>query len=96
MLTRDIVNLRPANHLNGKWLLVADIERGGAFAQIIGTWSLLDPRDQARGLGVIVNKFRGDLSLFADARQCLAERIPLPYLGVLPFRADLQPGKAIR
>jgi adenosylcobyric acid synthase len=91
LMTRDIVNLRPAHHLDGKWLLVADIERGGVFAQIIGTWSLLDPRDQARGLGVIVNKFRGDLSLFADARQCLAERIPLPYLGVLPFRADLQP-----
>ena len=91
LMTRDIVNLRPTNHLDGKWLLVADIERGGAFAQIIGTWSLLDPRDQARGLGVIVNKFRGDLSLFAEARRCLAERIPLPYLGVLPFRADLQP-----
>jgi adenosylcobyric acid synthase len=72
-------------------LLVGDIERGGVFAQIVGTWSLLDPADRARGLGVVVNKFRGDLSLFAAARQCLAGRIPLPYLGVLPFSPKLQP-----
>jgi adenosylcobyric acid synthase len=85
------VNLRPMHHLDGKWLLVSDIERGGVFAQIIGTWSLLEPRDQVRGLGVAVNKFRGDLSLFADAGRYLGERIPLPYLGVLPFCANLQP-----
>jgi len=91
LMTRDIVNLRPAHHLDGKWVLVADVERGGVFAQIVGTWSLLAARDQARGLGVIVNKFRGDLALFGDARRCLAEKIPLPYLGVLPFRGDLQP-----
>jgi adenosylcobyric acid synthase len=90
-MSRDTVNLRPVHHLDGKWLLVADIERGGVFAQIVGTWSLLEPRDHARGLGAVVNKFRGDVSLFADARRCLAERIPLPYLGVLPFYANLQP-----
>jgi adenosylcobyric acid synthase len=91
LMSRDIVNLRPVHHLDGKWLLVADIERGGVFAQIVGTWSLLEPRDHAQGLGVVVNKFRGDVSLFADARRCLAERIPLPYLGVIPFCANLQP-----
>ena len=91
LMTRDIVNLRPVHHLDGKWLLVADVERGGVFAQIVGTWSLLEPRDKARGLGVVINKFRGDPALFSDARRCLAERVPLPYLGVLPFRADLQP-----
>jgi adenosylcobyric acid synthase len=91
LMSRDIVNLRPMHHLDGKWLLVSDIERGGVFAQIIGTWSLLEPRDQVRGLGVAVNKFRGDLSLFADAGRYLGERIPLPYLGVLPFCAKLQP-----
>ena len=91
LMTRDIVNLRPIHHLDGKWLLVGDIERGGVFAQIIGTWNLLSAADHARGLGMVVNKFRGDLKLFADARRCLGERIPLPYLGVLPFRGDLQP-----
>lgn len=91
LMSRDIVNLRPVHHLDGKWILVSDIERGGVFAQIIGTWNLLSSSDQTRGLGVIVNKFRGDLSLFGDARRCLSERIPLPYLGVLPFRSDLQP-----
>ncbi len=91
LMSRDIVNLRPAHHLDGKWLLVSDIERGGVFAQIVGTWNLLEPRDRTRGLGVVVNKFRGDLSLFAEAGGCLAERIPLPYLGVLPFFPNLQP-----
>jgi adenosylcobyric acid synthase len=91
LMSRDIVNLRPIRHLDGRWVLVADIERGGVFAQIVGTWDLLDPGDRARGLGVAVNKFRGDLSLFSDARHCLAEKTPLPYLGVLPFSPNFQP-----
>jgi adenosylcobyric acid synthase len=88
---RDIVNLRPAHHLDGRWLLVADIERGGVFAQIAGTWQLLNEADRARGLGVLVNKFRGDLSLFADAGEHLAPLIGVPYLGTLPYCGDLQP-----
>ena len=91
LMTRDIVNLRPVHHLGGRWLLVADIERGGVFAQIAGTWQLLADADRARGLGVLVNKFRGDLSLFADAGEHLAPRIGVPYLGALPHRGDLQP-----
>ena len=91
LMSRDIVNLRPIHYLDGKWILVADIERGGVFAQIVGTWNLLGLDDQARGLGVAVNKFRGDLSLFADARDRLAEKTSLPYLGVLPFSPELQP-----
>jgi len=91
LMSRDIVNLRPINYLNGRSVLVADIERGGVFAQIIGTWTLLDPADRDRCLGVIVNKFRGDLSLFADAPKHLAQRVPVSYLGVLPYFSDLQP-----
>ena len=91
LMSRDLVNLRPVHHLDGRWLLVADIERGGVFAQIVGTWNLLQSADQRRALGVVVNKFRGDLSLFSGARQCLAEHVSLPYLGVLPFSARLQP-----
>jgi adenosylcobyric acid synthase len=91
LMCRDIANLRPINHLNGRSVLVADIERGGVFAQIVGTWTLLDPTDRDRCLGVIVNKFRGDLSLFADAPEQLARRIPINYFGVLPYLDDLQP-----
>ena len=91
LIDRDIVNLRPINFLDGRSLLVADVERGGVFAQIVGTWSLLEPIDRARLLGVIVNKFRGDLSLFADAAKYLGERVPIDYLGVMPFLSDLRP-----
>jgi adenosylcobyric acid synthase len=91
LMSRDIVNLRPIHHLDGRWVLAADIERGGVFAQIVGTWNLLEPVDRVRGLGVVVNKFRGDLSLLADARHYLSGRISLPYLGVLPFSPELQP-----
>ncbi len=91
LMSRDLANLRPIRELDGRWILMSDIERGGVFAQIVGTWNLLDAPDQARGLGVIVNKFRGDLSLFADAKKVLSTRTTLPYLGVLPFRGDLQP-----
>src|SRR4029077_13825483 len=91
LMSRDLVNLRPIHHLDGRWVLVADVERGGVFAQIVGTWNLLEPVDRVRGLGVVVNKFRGDLSLFADADRCLSGRTSLPYLGVLPFSPELQP-----
>jgi len=91
LMERDLANLRPVRELDGRWVLVSDIERGGVFAQIVGTWNLLEERDRARGLGVIVNKFRGDLSLFADAQKHLSTRTSLPYLGALPFRNDLQP-----
>lgn len=91
LMDRDLVNLRPVRHLDGRWILVADIERGGVFPQIIGTYQLMPEEDRRRGLGVVVNKFRGDLALFSEARDCLAQHIALPYLGVLPYRGDLQP-----
>ena len=91
LISRDIVNLRPVQYLNGRSLLVADIERGGVFAQIVGTWTLLNPVDRDRLLGVVVNKFRGDISLFAAAPKHLAEHVPVNYLGVLPYLKDLQP-----
>lgn len=91
LMARDIVNLRPMHHLDGRWLLVADIERGGVFAQLVGTWNLLAASDHARAIGAIVNKFRGDLTLFGAAGPLLAGKIALPYLGVLPFSPELQP-----
>jgi len=91
LMDRDLANLRPLAHLDGRWLLVADIERGGVFAQIVGTSELMPEPLLSKGLGIVVNKFRGDLSLFSEAGALLRERVPVPYLGVLPFRNDLQP-----
>jgi adenosylcobyric acid synthase len=91
LMDRDLANLRPITYLDGRWLLVGDIERGGVFAQIVGTTELMPKPLLSKGLGLVVNKFRGDLTLFSEARALLHERVPVPYLGVLPFRADLQP-----
>ncbi|MBD2187471.1 cobyric acid synthase [Pseudanabaena mucicola] len=92
LMQRDLVNLRPIIHLQGRWILVGDIEKGGVFAQIIGTHNLLTESVREMGLGFIVNKFRGDLRLFSDAEQHFRAHMPtLPYLGVLPYAADLQP-----
>jgi len=92
LMHRDLVNLRPIIHLQGRWILVGDIEKGGVFAQIIGTNQLLPETAKDLGLGFIVNKFRGDLRLFSDAEKHFHKHMPnLPYLGVLPYASDLQP-----
>lgn len=87
---RDIANLRPIRYANGKWILVADIERGGVFAQIAGTWMLCSPEDQARGLGYVINKFCGDPSFFHDPHKYLGAHCPMPYLGLLTNESSLQ------
>jgi adenosylcobyric acid synthase len=92
LLHRDLVNLRPCHYLNGRWVFVGDIDRGGIFAQLAGVWSLFSPADRARGLGAIVNRFRGDLSLFSNPQQWIEPHAPgFAILGTLPLRADLQP-----
>ncbi|MDX2255243.1 MAG: cobyric acid synthase [Pseudanabaenaceae cyanobacterium bins.39] len=92
LMHRDLVNLRPIIHLQGRWILVGDIEKGGVFAQIIGTYQLMPKAAQDLGIGQIVNKFRGDLRLFSDANSYFQAHIPkLPYLGVLPYDGNLQP-----
>ncbi|MDD2762639.1 MAG: cobyric acid synthase [Opitutaceae bacterium] len=92
LMERDLVNLRPIRHLDGRWLLVGDIDRGGIYAQLAGTWNLLSTEDRARGLGAIINRFRGDLRLFPDPQQWLAPHAPgLHVLGTVPLRHDLQP-----
>ena len=91
LMQRDLVNLWPVRHLDGRWLLVADIERGGVFAQVAGTWGLLQGCDRQRCAGLIVNKLRGDLSLFADAKRHFAPHFGAPFFGTLPYVAHLQP-----
>jgi adenosylcobyric acid synthase len=92
LMDRDLANLRPVRHVDGRWVLVGDIDRGGIYAQLAGTWNLLPQEDRGRGLGAIINRFRGDLSLFPDPERWLAPHAPgLAVLGTVPFRRDLQP-----
>lgn len=85
LLENDIVNLRAAAYAEAPVILVADIDRGGVFAQIIGTLACLPEQDQARIRGCIVNRFRGDLSLFQPGIDWIERRSARPVFGVLPW-----------
>ncbi|MCK9297809.1 MAG: cobyric acid synthase [Methanoculleus sp.] len=85
---RDIANIRLARSLRLPIVLVADIERGGVFAQVYGTLALLPEDIRPLVAGVIVNKFRGDPELFASGVAKLEELTGVPVLGVVPF-ADI-------
>ncbi|MGE9293093.1 MAG: cobyric acid synthase, partial [Puniceicoccales bacterium] len=82
---RDIVNFRPAHAVDAPVILIADIDRGGVFAQLMGTLAIISPADRARVQGIIINRFRGDIGLFEDGVRWIEEQSGLPVLGVLPF-----------
>ncbi len=85
LMDSDIVNLRVARHADARCLLVTDIDRGGAFAHLYGTWALLPEADRARIRGFVLNKFRGDASLLAPAPEMLQARTGVPTLATLPM-----------
>lgn len=81
----DIVNMRVALHANAACLLVADIDRGGAFAHLYGTWAMLDAAEQKLIKGFVLNKFRGDAKLLAPGPQMLQDLTGVPIVATLPM-----------
>jgi adenosylcobyric acid synthase len=81
----DIVNMRVALHCNAACLLVTDIDRGGAFAHLFGTWALLPEQERKLIRGFVLNKFRGDASLLAPGPQMLQDLTGVPTVATLPM-----------
>lgn len=81
----DIVNMRVALHADAACLLVTDIDRGGAFAHLYGTWALLDTAEKKHIKGFVLNKFRGDAALLAPGPQLLQELAGVPTVATLPM-----------
>lgn len=81
----DIVNMGLAKLVDAPVLLVGDIDRGGVFAQLYGTISLLEPEERRRIKGTVVNKFRGDRSILEPGLRTLEELCGVPVVGVVPY-----------
>ncbi|MBU2895148.1 cobyric acid synthase [Vibrio hepatarius] len=86
----DITNMGFAEATDVPVVLIADIDRGGVFAHIVGTLELLSKSEQNRVIGFIINRFRGDISLLQSGLDWLENRTSKPVLGVLPFLHGLE------
>jgi adenosylcobyric acid synthase len=87
--SNDVANMGFAEAVDCPVWLVADIDRGGVFAQLVGTLALLSAGEQARIEGFVINRFRGDLSLLRPGIEWLNQRTGKPVVGVLPYLQDL-------
>ncbi|WP_307645009.1 cobyric acid synthase [Variovorax boronicumulans] len=85
LMASDIVNLRVARYADARCLLATDIDRGGAFAHLYGTWALLPEADRALLHGFVLNKFRGDASLLSPAPEKLQALTGVPTVATLPM-----------
>lgn len=85
LMARDIVNLKMAAYAGAPVILIADIDRGGVFAQIVGTLACLNKAEQDLIAGVIINRFRGDIALFKEGVDWIEKKTGKPVFGVLPW-----------
>ncbi len=86
LMEKDLSNVYVADEFNTKIILVADIQRGGVFASIYGVYHLLPEKLRNNVIGVIVNKFQGDMRLFDEGVKIIEEEFKIPVLGVVPFK----------
>nr|WP_216367751.1 cobyric acid synthase [Geobacillus sp. DSP4a] len=86
---RELVNMRVAHMANAPVVLIGDIERGGVFASLVGTLQLLEKEERQRIIGVIINKFRGDLALLKPGLDWFEQYTGVPVLGVVPYLPNL-------
>ena len=85
LIHKDLTNLRVAKYLDANCILVTDIERGGVFAQIIGTLELMNPNERKLVKGILINRFRGDLSLFEEGKKWIENKTQIPVVGIIPW-----------
>ena len=90
---RDLTNMRVAKYLNASTILVVDIDRGGAFAHVIGTLELLEPEERDLIKGIVINKFRGQRSLLDSGIEWLEKRTNIPVVGVIPWINEAFPAE---
>ena len=85
----DIVNMRMAEYAEAKVMLIGDIDRGGVFAWLKGTYDLIQAQHRSLLHGMLINKFRGDVSLLEPGIEQFNQIVPVPVLGVIPWREML-------
>jgi len=86
LMDKDLSNIYVAKKFDTKIILVADIQRGGVFASVYGVYKLLPNKLRKNVIGVVINKFQGDMRLFDEGVSIIEQRFGIPVLGVVPFR----------